>query len=243
MWRHYLPPSRSFLSWRALHDKLPTTELLRRKGHQLASRCCLCCRGEDSLDHVFTKCPYATAIWFALGSLFDASFELSQGFLHLFKAASGVSFSSQISALWSSAIINGVWVIWRTRNATIFEDVEPNIHSALRMLWRAIKDTNFFRFGKMFNMVDELRILHLLNIKGIPGLAPRIVCVVWQPPPMGWIKVNIDGSAMGTPGAAGSGGIFRNASAFPRGSFAFSMGSTFAYMAELIAAMFAIEVA
>ena len=92
-------------------------------------------------------------------------------------------------------------------------------------------------------MVDELHILHLLNIKGILGLAPRIIYVIWQPPPIGWIKVNTDGSAMGSPGAAGSGGIFKNASAFPRGSFAFSMGSTFAYMAELIAAIFAIEVA
>ena len=122
VWRHYLPPSRSFLSWRALHDKLPTMELLRRKGHQLASWCCLCCRGEDSLDHVFTKCPYATAIWFALGSLFDASFELSQGFLHLFKAARGVSFSSQISALWRVGIHNAIWSIWHARNSLLFKE-------------------------------------------------------------------------------------------------------------------------
>ncbi|KAF1869347.1 hypothetical protein Lal_00018441 [Lupinus albus] len=39
--------------------------------------------------------------------------------------------------------------------------------------------------------------------------APKITEVIWQPPNLGWIKVNTNGGAHGAPGQAG-GGIFRD---------------------------------
>ncbi|KAE9619304.1 putative ribonuclease H-like domain-containing protein [Lupinus albus] len=41
-------------------------------------------------------------------------------------------------------------------------------------------------------------------------MAPSIVEVTCQPPIVGWLKVNTDGTANGSPGQAGGGGICRD---------------------------------
>ncbi|XP_050222916.1 uncharacterized protein LOC126673008 [Mercurialis annua] len=169
---------------------------------------------------------------------------LVQGVWHLDNVVNTEhDFSSQIAALWSAAIISAVWMIWNSRNDAIFEGVEPNIHITLRHIWKAIRETDFYRCGSMHNSEKEKKIISLLNIKKIHGKAPRIIEVKWHPPLVNWIKVNTDGSATGSPGIAGSGGIFRNARGFPKGAFAFGIGSSLAFIAELRAAMFAIKVA
>ncbi|XP_055960966.1 uncharacterized protein LOC130015235 [Mercurialis annua] len=134
-------------------------------------------------------------------------------------------------------------ILWKVRNAAIFDDIIPNIHQALRMVWTSIRETNYFRCGTMFNSVSELQILKILGINGIVSKAPKIIPVYWQPPPCNWIKVNTDGSALGAPGPAGAGGIFRNSDGHPVGAFAVNVGNDFANVAELFAAINAVEIA
>ena len=50
----------------------------------------------------------------------------------------------------------------------------------------------------MYNYQDDLSTLHSLGIKGDPSRGPSIQ-VLWNFPPFGWIKVNIDGSARWAP--------------------------------------------
>ena len=76
---------------------------------------------------------------------------------------------------------------------------------------------------------------------GIPRKAPKIIPVIWRPPPESWVKINTDGSAFGTPSISGAGGIFRNARGFSKGAFAFHTGDAPAFVAELKAAIFAIQ--
>ena len=66
LWRHYLPPSRSFLCWRAFLYCLPTADILQHKGMCLVSICHLCFHAHESIDHVLINCPYAVALWSAL---------------------------------------------------------------------------------------------------------------------------------------------------------------------------------
>ncbi|KAK3198315.1 hypothetical protein Dsin_021730 [Dipteronia sinensis] len=43
--------------------RLPTEDRLCRSGFQLASRCSVCGASSKSVDHLFIKCPLATALW------------------------------------------------------------------------------------------------------------------------------------------------------------------------------------
>ncbi|KAK3198463.1 hypothetical protein Dsin_021878 [Dipteronia sinensis] len=71
----------------------------------------------------------------------------------------------------------------------------------------------------MLNCMDDLLILRRFGLWGRPSKAPVIKSVVWSPPASGWIKVNTDSAAMGSPGVGGCGGIFQNCRAFVKGCF------------------------
>ena len=34
--------------------------------------------------------------------------------------------------------------------------------------------------------------------------------ILWSPPPIGWLKFNVDGATRGKPGPTGIGGVLRN---------------------------------
>ena len=105
------------------------------------------------------------------------------------------------------------------------------------------REANGIGSGTMRNSLNDLQILHCLRVQAKPPRAPRIVEVQWQLPPPGWLKVNTDGSAFGSPGLAGCGGIFRTPRGFFKGAFAIPLGKSFAYEAELVGAIHAISYA
>lgn len=93
------------------------------------------------------------------------------------------------------------------------------------------------------NSQSEFLALRHFSIQPIARRPVSFVSVSWQPPPPGWMKVNTDGSAIGSPGLLGGGGVFRNCRGLVHGCFALSFGYGFSYEVELRAAMYAIRTA
>ncbi|GAU30382.1 hypothetical protein TSUD_57940 [Trifolium subterraneum] len=91
--------------------------------------------------------------------------------------------------------------------------------------------------------IRDFCILKAFNIKVNPPKAPVIIEVLWQPPILHWFKCNTDGAALGAPGQAACGGIFRDSTGDYIGCFADKLGIENAFIAELVAAMKAIEIA
>ncbi|MCI71560.1 ribonuclease H, partial [Trifolium medium] len=52
----------------------------------------------------------------------------------------------------------------------------------------------------------------------------------WNHPKASWIKCNTDGAALGCPGVAACGGIFRDCSTPTLGSFAKYLGVSYTFM-------------
>ncbi|KAK3221349.1 hypothetical protein Dsin_008374 [Dipteronia sinensis] len=80
-------------------------------------------------------------------------------------------------------------------------------------------------------------------LHGRPARAPVIKSVVWSPSASSWIKVNIDGAALSSPGVRGYGGVFRNCRAFVKGCFVVLLSHVFAFDAKLLMASMAINYA
>ena len=76
-----------------------------------------------------------------------------------------------------------------------------------------------------------------------PAKSPFIIPVHWNPPPPGWLKINIDGAAKGSPGHAGCDGIFRTCRGFVKSTFSIYLGIKFVFEAELTGLILAIEIA
>ena len=106
-----------------------------------------------------------------------------------------------------------------------------------------MKDANSLISGVARNLQDDLLILHNIGVPGKYPSSPSFIEVSWNLPPPGWLKVNIDGSSKGAPGVFGCGGIFKNCRGFVKGCFAIHLGICFAFEAEIMGFIIAIEIA
>ena len=95
----------------------------------------------------------------------------------------------------------------------------------------------------MHNALDDLIILNKLGIKGRCITSPKIIEVTWMPPLHHWLKVNTDGMALGSPGLAAIGGVFRTYRGFSKGCFCKAIGIHNAFFAELLAFITAVDIA
>ncbi|KAF1862641.1 hypothetical protein Lal_00013402 [Lupinus albus] len=92
------------------------------------------------------------------------------------------------------------------------------------------------------NSVSNFVILREFKVNQNFQRAPRIQEVVWKAPQTGWIKINTDGAAHGSPSLAGGGCIFRYCTGNYRGGFAAFFGIKDSIFAESQAAIMAIEI-
>ena len=115
---------------------------------------------------------------------------------------------------WKVLFPLGVWHLWLHRNQFIFKTGKVD------RLWfkKSIKDCiEFFSVG--------------LNAK--MHKAKSVVVVGWEKPPVGWAKLNSDGSAFGNPRRADRGGVIRDHNGKWIIGYAWSLGCTNNCMAEL----------
>ena len=115
---------------------------------------------------------------------------------------------------WNILFPIGVWNLWLHRNNYVFRTgkLEQSYFK------KSIKDSaEFFSVGR--------------NVK-MPK-AKIVVEVGWEKPPMGWVKLNTDGSAIGSTGRASGGGVIRNHEGQWLKGYARPLGSSNSCMVEL----------
>ncbi|KAK3218439.1 hypothetical protein Dsin_012409 [Dipteronia sinensis] len=236
------PRSREVLSLRLLLDRLPTEDRLCRSEFQLASRCSVCGARLESVDHLFLKCPLATALWEVVFSAFQRRvFADTWGFFSgrpcLFLSVIRSGFCGELLFMrWFGVCGIPVTSGFLKENLLIFR-------AALSLVWLFVYVANRLGIGYMGNYVDDLLILCWFGLSGRPGKAPVIRSVVWSPLAPGWINVITDGTVLGSPGVGGCGGVFRTCRSFVKARFTVSLGQVFAFAAELLTASLAINYA
>lgn len=100
IWKSCIPPSKSMLLWRLMHNKVATDENLRIRGCTVVSICSLCNTAVESSQHLFFDCAFATDLELVgLYSGIEAEpffFELHPIYMlwNLLKASFSCSFSS-----------------------------------------------------------------------------------------------------------------------------------------------------
>ncbi|XP_057770242.1 uncharacterized protein LOC130990061 [Salvia miltiorrhiza] len=246
IWEGYIPVRRSILCWRVLHERLPTMDILIRQGLTAPNGCPICYLEAESISHIMWSCSKVRPLWIALLSWFGKEDFLNSLDIHSFLViAWNTHFSAQVLAIWKAAILTLMWKIWDARNATIFEDLQFSNQSILAFVKAFLKelDVNFQKLGTMDNTWSDYLITRELGVRGRVAPPPRMIEVHWWPPVDHWIKVNTDGSADGAPGNIAAGGVFRDNWASVRGCFHIKGGTGYAFEAELLAVITAINIA
>ncbi|KAJ1418065.1 Ribonuclease H domain [Sesbania bispinosa] len=135
--------------------------------------------------------------------------------------------SANNSREWSLLFGLAIWVIWKSRNACVFEAEE-------------------FSSDKIFKQI-HYHVDPVIQQQGVGTLLgrPRYreELVRWSFPIPGWIKVNVDGSLRQGSNRAGCGGVFRGADGKWILGFSMNLGRGSVLFAELKAVELALRIA
>ncbi|KAF1866422.1 hypothetical protein Lal_00017805 [Lupinus albus] len=157
-------------------------------------------------SHLFLTCPLAVQLWGWLGSIFQINLDTSI-IDSIFSACNG-QWSPQVKGVLIAAIIHTINTVWFCRNHRRFEDRNVTFLQAKARIKSATALSGNHSKLLTNKSVLSFVILREFNIKPNFQKAPRIKEVIWIAPIVGWIKINTDGAAHGSPGPAGGGSIF-----------------------------------
>jgi hypothetical protein len=140
IWRLFIPPSRSLVTWKIMHNVIATDDNLIKCGYPIVSCCSLCGRDYETAEHLFLRCPFITRYWTWLSAMNGKVIDVSN-----FNALLGMcrrGWSPQVRDLIIAALIKIMRLIWKCRNNIRFNDIQPNFPRDLiylKSLIRAVK--------------------------------------------------------------------------------------------------------
>nr|XP_027060692.1 uncharacterized protein LOC113687227 [Coffea arabica] len=200
VWSGSAPCKIAVFMWKLLNRYLPFPEALQRFGLHLPSKCPFCLNGE-SQDHVLSECVLASQQWWLC---------------HPPGSARGT-----ICKVLPSLIC---WGLWKARNMAVFEGV---VLTPPQVCWNVQTLLHHLSQIRPFSRVtrDDGELVHsglFLRLTSLKRVAPR--WILWESPPEGFVKLNVDGSSLGNPGSSGAGGVFRDSGGNVLRGFSYFLG-------------------
>ena len=145
LWKAWAPSKCKTFVWLAIRNHCWTADRLQKRGLPHPERCPLCNQEEENVQHILTSCVFARQFWFGVLQPLNLS--------HLTPGSSIGSFADWWRRSWkklqkqhrksfNSLCILGAWILWKHRNAFVFDGMAPNLQRALQdfkdesLLWR-----------------------------------------------------------------------------------------------------------
>jgi hypothetical protein len=123
IWREHGPLKHKLFTWLLLENKLLFWDNLQKRGWEGPNRCALCTRDMESTLHVFVQCPFTCLLWTHITSALNVS-TVWEGNDVKSCFQNWIQHNSSHTLLPSHLC----WLIWRSRNAAIFNDKKPSFH-------------------------------------------------------------------------------------------------------------------
>lgn len=126
VWRLKIPSKMQFFVWTCRKEKLPTIDLLQRRGMILPNMCSLCLQDEELVNHVIIHCPFVCEVWEITMREVGIAWIFPNRLGDLFHGWNMVRTSKKGRLLWSLIYSAMCWSLWLERNQYIFENLlEP----------------------------------------------------------------------------------------------------------------------
>ena len=191
LWSLPCPKKIQVFLWKALRNRLPTKAFLAF-GRLHVDSLCPRCHSPETTIHILRDCSWAREIWCQALGVLPLSFfaQPLQDWLHSNATSERPTLPHLIP--WEVFFPFTCWKLWLARNERIFNHQSITQHSLLYSLVQAATEFHFLAS----------------TVHQTPSRIPQII--KWHPPPPSFLKLNIDGSALGNPGLAGAGGVLRD---------------------------------
>ena len=130
VWNSQVPFKVKFFVWLVVHKKVNTNDLLQLKRPYKALNpdiCKLCMKKAESTGHLFLHCSLTMGLWHKLFQLAKTDWVSPRSIFDMLSINyNGFGLFKRGIVLWQVASIALIWVVWRERNARIFEDKTRN---------------------------------------------------------------------------------------------------------------------
>ncbi|CAI8586374.1 unnamed protein product [Vicia faba] len=170
-----------------MHNKIPTDDNLSLRGLSFPSIRNLCKSQCESSAYLFFDCLFVCNIWNWLKDMLGIQFDI--------RKVLSLNWSSQAETVVSASVGNVFFQVWKARNLSRFKD--KNILWKSRVNYVA---PNAEFVGNLTSKCSNAAIKKFILLKNFditihPSIVVRPADVVWSPPPIGWIKCNVNGIA------------------------------------------------
>ncbi|XP_056695219.1 uncharacterized protein [Spinacia oleracea] len=139
VWNRLNVPKHRFICWLAMQNRLQTTTKLAKIGVSTSADCLICKQADEIHEHLFFSCQYSQlclqglATWFGIHL---TSTSLQNGISSI-KRGRYSKFRTQVCYAGVAAL---VYLIWKSRNQSFWENFVPTVHSVMGSLKQIVKD-------------------------------------------------------------------------------------------------------
>ncbi|KAJ0702066.1 putative RNA-directed DNA polymerase [Helianthus annuus] len=141
-WNKWVPLKCNLFVWKAILNKIPTADSLRRRNILTAVDLCPICKSEmETVEHLFTSCVTAVVLWQKISRWCRIPPVFAFSFKDLVEIHKGSSISIKEKPIIQGIIFVSCWCLWLARNRALFsgitvkvEDVFSEVRS-LGFLW------------------------------------------------------------------------------------------------------------
>jgi len=137
LWKTWAPNKCKVFLWLAIRNRCWTADRLEKRGLPHPEQCPLCDQEDETVQHLLVSCVVARQVWFKLlaplnlGDCIPRQRERSfaEWWRKVLKKV-----KKEYKKGVNSLIILGAWMIWKHRNACVFEGMAPSVDSIMRDL-------------------------------------------------------------------------------------------------------------
>eukprot|EP00253_Pinus_taeda_P006873 PITA_06873 len=124
------PKIRTFL-WLLMQKKTLTWENLLKKGFRGPSRCPMCLKEAETMNHLFNSCDWASQLWHWMEEILEASDRNRDSIQEtIINWRRNFSRIRRVDSIWKCTPGFIAWTIWKERNRRIFTEEVRNIEFA-----------------------------------------------------------------------------------------------------------------
>ncbi|XP_027065969.1 uncharacterized protein [Coffea arabica] len=233
VWHPRIPLKVSFFMMRLLLGKLPLTDVLRRIGVQLVSKC-LCCQGGaiETLEHVFAEGQVAKDVWRYFGRICGVT-QLGS-LLRAWLTAWWLFSPRQAVRQFLFSILPSFicWHTWKARNIAYYEGRQMSVAKICHAILLDVIGVVEIQFNQKLEVHTFLQ-LYEWTTQQTSRYSFHLVW--WKAKEAGLLTLNTDGCSKGNPGVSGGGGILRDSSGLPLFAFSTYFGEISSLRAEALA--------
>jgi len=141
LWKAWAPNKCKTFVWLAIRNRCWTADRLQKRGVPHPDHCPLCDQEDETAQHLLTSCVFAQQLWFHILQPLNLTSSVPSRQTLSFadwwrKSARRVQ--KQHRKGFNSLVILGAWILWKHKNACVFDGFAPSIPTALQALQKRI---------------------------------------------------------------------------------------------------------